>query len=178
MNIFSGDKSIYGRYAQIIKKYSRSNDTDAEEWKLSNGEDAASLAKIFNTYIDCLYAGAAIGLAKGIKIKESVPTQDKKMRANILASAWKNRQVDFMYLYRLMILTDKELNMTKDERVKKACSDIPESQEENEFNYFLQFAYGGLVELDKILGEIHDYTGLSNYASLVYSDLQDDDEEE
>ena len=125
-----------------------------------------------------MYAGAAIGLAKGIKIKESVPTQDKKMRANILASAWKNRQVDFMYLYRLMILTDKELNMTKDERVKKACSDIPESQEENEFNYFLQFAYGGLVELDKILGEIHDYTGLSNYASLVYSDLQDDDEEE
>ena len=178
MNIFSGDKSIYGRYAQIIKKYSRSNDTDAEEWKLSNGEDSATPAKIFNTYIDCLYAGAAIGLAKGIKIKDNALTQDKKMRANILASAWKNRQVDFIYLYRLMILTDKELNISKDERVKKACSDIPESQEENEFNYFLQFAYGGLIELDKMLGEIHDYTGLSNYASLVFSELQGDDEEE
>lgn len=177
MNIFSGDKSIYGKYAQIIKKYSRSNDTDAEEWKLSNGENAASQAKIFNTYIDCLYAGAAIGLAKNLRIKEQVPNQDKKMRANILASAWKNRQVDFMYLYRLMILTDKELNISKDERVKKACSDIPESQEENEFNYFLQFAYGGLIELDRILSEIHDYTGLSNYASTVFSELQDDDEE-
>ena len=177
MNIFSGDKSIYGKYAQIIKKYSRSNDTDAEEWKLSNGENAASLAKIFNTYIDCLYAGAAIGLAKNLRIKEQVLTQDKKMRANILASAWKNRQIDFMYLYRLMILTDKELNISKDERVKKACSDIPESQEENEFNYFLQFAYGGLIELDRMLSEIHDYTGLSNYASTVFSDLQDDDEE-
>ena len=99
------------------------------------------------------------------------------MRANILASAWKNRQVDFVYLYRLMILTDKELNISKDERVKKACSDIPESQEENEFNYFLQFAYGGLIELDRMLSEIHDYTGLSNYASAVFSDLQDDDEE-
>lgn len=177
MNIFSGDKSIYGKYAAIIKKYSRSSDTDAEEWKLSNGDDAGKPAKIFGTYIDCLYAGAAIGLAKGLKIKESISSLDKKMRANILASAWKNRQVDFMYLYRLMILTDKELKITKDERVKKACSDIPESQEDNEFNYFLQFAYGGLVELDKMLGEIHDYTGLSNFASSVYADLQDDEEE-
>lgn len=176
MNIFSGDKSIYGKYAEIIKKYSRSSDTDAPEWKLSNGENQAETVKIFNTYIDCLYAGAVLGLAKGKKIKESIQTQDKKIRANILASAWKNRQVDFIYLYRLMILTDKELNLSKDERVKKACTDIPESQEENEFNYFLQFAYGGLMELDKELSEIHDYVGLCNYSSMVFSELQDDDE--
>lgn len=177
MNIFSGDKSIYGRYAAIIKKYSRSSDTDADEWKLSNGEDTAKPAKIFATYVDCLYAAAAIGLAKGLKIKDTSSSNDKKMRANILAAAWKNRQVDFMYLYRLMILTDEELNLSKDERVKKACTDIPENQEEFEFNYFLQFAYGGLVELDKMLGDISDYTGLSNYASSVFSNLQDDEEE-
>ncbi|MCI6215606.1 MAG: hypothetical protein MR659_00750 [Mollicutes bacterium] len=177
MNIFSGDKSIYGKYATIIKKYSRSNDPDAEEWKLSNGEDSAKSVKIFGTYVDCLYAAAAIGLSKSIKIKESSSSLDKKIRANILASAWKTRQVDFTYLYRLMILTDKDLNMTKDERVKKACSDTLDGQEENEFNYFLQFAYGGLIELDKTLSEIHDYTGLSNFASSLYIDLQDDEED-
>ena len=178
MNIFSGDKSIYGKYASIIKKYSRTNDADAEEWKLSNGEDSSQPVKLFGTYVDCLYAGAAIGLSKGLKIKESSSTIDKKMRANILASAWKNRQVDFIYLYRLMILTDKDLPLSKDERVKKACTDIPESQEDNEFNYFLQFAYGGLIELDKMLSDIQDYTGISNYVSSLYADLQTDEDED
>ena len=177
MNIFSGDKSIYGVYAAIIKKYSRTTDTDAEEWNVSNGEDSAKPVKIFATYIDCLYAAAALGLSKGLKIKEQLSANDKKMRANILASAWKTRQVDFMYLYRLMILTDKELPMSKDERVKKACSDIPESQEEMEFNYFLQFAYGGLIEMDKTFKDINDYTGLSNYSSTLYSELLDDEDE-
>lgn len=175
--IFSGDKSIYGKYAQIIKKYSKSSDADAEEWELSNGEDSPLPVKIFNTYIDCLYAGAAIGLAKKLKIKDFTLNQEVKMRANILASAWKNRQMDFMYLYQLMILTDKELNLSKDERIKKVFNDIPESQKEIEFNYFLQFAYGGLIELDKILSEIHDYIGLSNYASEIYNSLQGEEEE-
>ena len=49
MNIFSGDKSIYGKYASIIKKYSRTNDADAEEWKLSNGEDSSQPVKLFGT---------------------------------------------------------------------------------------------------------------------------------
>ena len=177
MDIFSGDKSIYGKYAQIIKKYSRSSDADAEEWKVSNGEESPKPFKIFSTYVDCLFAGASIGLAKGLKINEESSNLDKKMRANILAAAWKGRQIDFMYLYRLMILTDQDLPMSKDERVKKACGGDNEGTEEIEFNYFLSFAYGGLVEMDRMFSEVHDYSSASNLVSELYLELKGPEEE-
>lgn len=173
MNIFSGDLNIYGKYASIIKKYSRTQDTDAEEWKISNGEDGQKTTKIFNAFIDCLFCGAAIGLAKGLKIKDPIPSSEKKMKATIFAAAWKNRQVDYMYLYRLMLLVDKDLALSNDERVKKACADIPESAASNEMNYFLEFAYGGLVELDRMLSEVHDYTELSDFACSAYQEFAD-----
>ncbi len=176
MSIFSGDKSIYGEYAQIIKKYSKSADTDVEDWKLSDGEGSPQTVKIFATYIDCLYAAAAIGSAKHVKINDAELFPDKKMRANILAAAWKNRQVDFEYLYRLMVLTDPALSMSKDARVKKVCSDIPEAMEDEEFKYFLRFACAGLLEMEKMFGDINDYVGVSNLVSSVYCEIAEEEE--
>ena len=176
MSVFDGDKLIFGKYATIIKKYSRTSDQSAVQWKLSNGENSnKQVLNLFSSYIDCLYTAAALGLSKQIKIKEA---PDKSDKANILASAWKPRQMDFLYLYRLMILTDKDLPLTDEERAKKICDDIPEDQEEKEFNYFLQFAYGGLIELDKELSEIQDYVGLSNYVCSLAADIIDEDDED
>lgn len=175
MSIFSGDKSIYGQYAAIIKKYSKSTDADAEEWKVTNGENSPQTAKIFATYIDCLYAAAAIGLEKNVKVKDDNLFPDKKIRANILAGAWKNRQVDFEYLYRLMILTDSELSISDDARAKKVCTDIPEDRAEDEFKYFLRYACGGLLEMDKMFSGITDYVGVSNLISSIYCELTNEE---
>lgn len=176
MNIFSGDLSIYGRYATVIKKYSKTNDGDAEEWKISNGEDQAKPAKIFNAYVDCLYCAAAIGLAKRLKIKEPIPSSEKNTKANILASAWKNRAEGYTYLYRLMILTDEDLKLSNDDRVKKVCSDIPESEAQAEMDYFLSFAYGGLLEMDRMFSDVHSFAELADLACSVYEDFSDDED--
>ena len=177
MKMFSDDLSIYGEYARIIKKYTKTADGDADSWLLANGEDAPKSSKIFGTYIDCLYCGAAIGLAKKLKIQERPSASDKKMRANILASAWKSRQRDFNYLYILMVLTDPDLAITKDERVKKAFSDVPDSIADVEMEFFLSYAYGGLVELDHMLSDITSYADLANKICQICIDYKDPDEE-
>ena len=177
MKLFSDDLSIYGEYARIIKKYTKTADGDADSWLLANGEDAPKSSKIFGTYIDCLYCGAAIGLAKKKKIKAEISPSDKKMRANILASAWKSRQTDFNYLYILMVLTDPDLTISKDERVKKAFSDVPDSIADVEMEFFLSYAYGGLVELDRMLSDITSYTDLANKVCQICIDYKDPDEE-
>lgn len=176
MKMFSDDLSIYGEYARIIKKYTKTNDGDADTWLLTNGIDAATSCKIFGTYVDCLYCAAALGLAKKTKIVEK-PSSDKKMRANILAAAWKNRQRDFNYLYILMVLVDPDLQLTKDERVKKAFSEVPDSIADAEMDFFLQYAYGGLVELDKMLSDVTSYTELTNKICAICLDYTDEEDE-
>ena len=177
MKMFDDDLSIYGEYARIIKKYTKTADGDADVWLLENGEDAHKSSKIFGTYIDCLYCGAALGLAKKHKIKEKTASLDKKMRANILASAWKSRQRDFNYLYILMILTDPDLSITKDERVKKAFSDVPDAIADTEMEFFLSYAYGGLLELDRMLSDVSSYTDLANKVLQICVDYKDPDDE-
>jgi hypothetical protein len=171
--LFNDDVLIYGDYARIIKKLSATSDQDSEEWKVSNGIDSAVAQKPFGTYIDCLYAGAAIGLAKNAKIKQTdFSAIEKKSKASILSSAWRPRSKDFTYLYRLMLLTDPELELCKDERVKKAFTDVPESVTDIEFNYFLSYAYGGLVEVEKMFDKVHDYKEFSDLISTIVLEYQ------
>lgn len=180
MEFLNRDYLVYDRYADIIKKYSKdhsgSKDTDVEDWKITNGEDNATPRQIFSAYIDCLLSGAAIGLAKHRKIKDPGKL-DRSHKANILLSAWKSRRRDFEYLYRLMILTDPDLNLDKDQRVKKAFTDVPDAEANKEMEFFMQYAYGGLIELDNMLSEVKSYTDLCNVASRICTSFDDDEDE-
>ena len=169
MNMFSGDKYIYGEGARIIKKYSKSQDAEAEEWKLSNCDGGHESFKLFDSFIDCLYTATALGFLRNKKA--NVGDFDKKYRATIFAGAWMTRQMDFTRLYRLMVLTDKSINLSKDDRIKKISSEYSSDVENSEFNYFLEYSYGGLLELDSILTDIHDYNGLANFVSSIFSEL-------
>jgi hypothetical protein len=175
--LFESDASIYGNFARIIKKFSSTSDPESESWKVSDGDGSAAIRKPFGTYIDCLFAGAAIGLARNVKVKQTEFTSaEKKIKANILLSAWKDRVKEFTHLYQLMILTDPDLNLSKEERVKKAFDEVPESVVDNEFNYFLSYAYGGLVEMEKMFDQVHDYKEFSVLLSEIALEYQGDEE--
>jgi hypothetical protein len=176
-SLFNDDVYIFGDYSRIIKKFSSTSDKDSESWKVSNGNDAAEIQKPFGTYIDCLYAAAAIGLARNKKIKQdSFTAAEKKNHANILSSAWRDRSKDFFYLYRLMLLTDPDLSLSKDERVKKAFTDVPDAVANVELAYFLSYAYGGLVEMEKMFDAVHDYKEFADLLSTLVLEYQGDEE--
>ena len=180
MRLFDEDRLIFGPYAVILRKYCKSGERDSNspEWKISSGEDSGKPVKLFDAYIDCLYAAATIALAKRIKRKDPLAPAEKKDHVSILASAWKNRVTDFIYLYRLMILVDPDLELSKDERVKKAFSVVPDENTDHEFNFFLQYAYAGLEELDRLLTEVKTYTELANFACKTVLEYSGEDDEE
>lgn len=181
MRLFNEDRHVYGQYALILKKYCTNRqiekDPSAPEWKLGNGEDNAKPVVLFDAVIDCLYAAASLALARGLKKKE-LPAVDKKESVNILAGAWKNRTTDFIYLYRLMILMDPDLDLDKDARVKKAFTEVPDANTDYEFNFFLQYAYAGLEELDRMLSDVKTYTDLSNLACKTVLEYRGEEEED
>lgn len=180
MTLFNQDKIIYGKYAAILRKYSASHsgqDSSADQWKLSNGEENARPVVLFNAAVDLLYAAASLALARGLKLKE-LPVLDRKDDFSILAQAWKKRQSDFLYLYRLMILLDPDLPLDEDERVRKAFRDVQDDEADREFSFFLMYAYAGLDELDRMLSETQTYTDLANLASGLVLEYHSDDEEE
>jgi hypothetical protein len=175
--LFEDDVAIYGNFARIIKKFSSSSDSEDESWKISDGDGSATVQKPFGTYVDCLFAGAAIGLEKNTKIKQTeFSPAEKKMKASILLSALKARLQEFTHLYQLMILTDPDLGLSKEERAKKAFDEVPESMVDNEFNYFLSFAYGGLVKMEKMFDQVHDYKEFSVLLSEIALEYQGDEE--
>lgn len=98
------------------------------------------------------------------------------MKASILLSALKARLQEFTHLYQLMILTDPDLGLSKEERAKKAFDEVPESMVDNEFNYFLSFAYGGLVKMEKMFDQVHDYKEFSVLLSEIALEYQGDEE--
>lgn len=181
MRFFNDDYQIYGKYCDIIKKYSADHggekSPDSVDWKLGNGEDKPQAVKIFNAGIDCLYAAAALALQKRIKISEEEKL-DKSKKMNILASAWKNRYTDFLYLYRLMILVDPDLNLDKDQRVKRAFTDVQDGEAEYAMKLFLQYAYAGLLKLDEMLSSVKSYSDLCDFACRLCNDFEGDGEED
>lgn len=177
LDIFSGDHYVTGKFASIIKKYSFTPDKDAETWKISFENDKGEETKLFSSYIECVYTAASIGLKNGHRYseqEESVPSVDD--RANILSSAWRNWQNKFVELYRLMVLVDPSLNLSHEERLKKICGDFTEDQIAAEYKYFMSYAFGGLLDLDKDLSEIHDCSGLANFVSRAFSEIDDEED--
>ena len=177
LDIFSGDHSINGRFASLIKKYSDTTDKAAENWKISFENDKSEVIKLFSTYIECVYTAASIGLKNGHRYSEhedGVSSIDD--RANILSSVWRKWQNNFVELYRLMILVDPSLKLSREERLKKICGDFTKDQVDCEFKYFMSFVYGGLLDLDKELSEIHDCSGLANFVSRAFSEIDDEED--
>ena len=101
---------------------------------------------------------------------------ERKTRANILSSAWSSHSKELIYLYRLMLLTDPDLTLSKDERVRKAFMDVPESRTTTEFNYFLSYVYGGLKEMEQMFDKVHDYKAFADLISSIAIKLIGDEE--
>ena len=177
LDIFSGDHSINGKFAGIVKKYSNTLDKEADVWKISFENDESQVLNLFSSYIECIYTAAAIGLKNGHRYSEQEDgATNSGVKANILSSAWRNWQNNFVELYRLMVLVDSSLNLSHEERLKKICGDFTEDQVDCEFKYFMSFAYGGLLDLEKELSEIHDCSGLANFVSRAFSEIDDEED--
>lgn len=172
MDYFTGDKSVTGKYAAILRKYCNdhsgsNNQSISFVFNLKN--DKVPLT-VFNSFIDFLYAAGAFGLYLGKK-RPLIDTNNDRYKnekeANILANQWISRRKDFLHLYQLMVLSDPDLNLNSDDRVKLIFVDSNSSNEDKGYELFMQYACAGLEEFDKLFSNDKTYLDFATTISKI-----------
>jgi hypothetical protein len=160
---------FFGKYAQLIKKYSQSKQGDSSvDWIISDGEGKTGPAHLFSTYYSCLYAAAVLGLLEQRKIQPAADSIDRSaQKADVFADMIVSHHDQLVYLYKLMVLTDPEIQLSNDERVRKAFTSVPKEKETIEMDYFKEYIYGGLEIIDDLFGKASSYEDISNAVSRM-----------
>lgn len=108
--MFENDYTITGKHATFLKYMAVKNAKDDENI-------ATSSAKLFERYID-VYMNAAIW---GLLYSRTAPKDNTSDdRARIYADAFANERDNCVFLYRMVMLLDKSVDIDSEERVNRA----------------------------------------------------------
>lgn len=109
--MFENDYTITGKHATYLKYLAVKNSKEDDD------ATAPSAARLFERYID-VYMNAAIwGLLYSKTAKRDTLSDD---RARIYADAFANERDNCVFLYRMVMLLDKSVDLTPEERVDRA----------------------------------------------------------
>lgn len=108
--MFENDYTITGKHATYLKYMAAKNAKDDEN-------AATSSAKLFERYID-VYMNAAIW---GLLYSRTAPKDNSSDdRARIYADAFANERDNCVFLYRMVMLLDKSVDIESEERINRA----------------------------------------------------------
>ena len=165
--MFTKTIRLYGQYANILKKYVKANkDDDLVSFQLTNNDDGKpQKAYIFETMYQCLITAAILGM---IHDKREPESSDKETYATIFNEVLVKNNTTLKIIYEQMVLTDKHLDLSNDERIRKAFTPITgEENERKEEEYFLTFVRGGLLVLDEMFNKCQTYEDLANELTRI-----------
>jgi len=137
--MFENDYTITGKHATYLKYLAIKNSKEAV------GEEVNFSARIFERYID-VYMNAAIwGLLYSRTSKRDSSSDD---RARIYADAFANERENCVFLYRMVMLLDKSVELTPEERVDRAFRYDTQPEKEDLFKQnmelFNDYVRGGI----------------------------------
>ncbi len=137
--MFENDYTIYGKHATFLKFLAKKNSRDDQS------PDNPSAARIFERYIDVYMNAAVFGLLYSRTAKRDTTSVD---RARIYADAFAKERDNCIFLYRMVMLLDKTVELTPEERINRAFRyDVqPEKEEEFQRNLelFHDYVRGGI----------------------------------
>lgn len=108
--MFENDYTIRGKHATYLKYMAAKNAKDDEN-------AATSSAKLFERYID-VYMNAAIW---GLLYSRTAPKDNSSDdRARIYADVFANERDNCVFLYRMVMLLDKNVDIESEERINRA----------------------------------------------------------
>lgn len=108
--MFENDYTLTGKHATYLKLLAVKNVRD-------DVESTALSARIFERYIDVYMNAAVWGLMYSRTAKKDSDSGD---RARIYADAFANERENCVFLYRMVMLLDKTMDITPEERVNRA----------------------------------------------------------
>ncbi len=130
--MFERDYEIYGKHANYVK-FLKDND-------------------IFNRYIDVYMLGAIIGFKHNLKGEKDKELKD---RARIYADAFAQEKLVCEFIYRLIMLSEDEKNLSVEQRIDRAFrDDSSKNQDKHKKNMelFNSYVLGGIERI------YNDYT--------------------
>lgn len=161
--MFENDYNITGKHATYLKFLAAKNSgsKDAEQSSVVS-------AKIFERYID-VYMNAAIW---GLLYNRTAPKDNTSDdRARIYADAFAKERENCTFLYRMVMLLDKQTTISPEERINRAFRYDVQDNKKEEFaqnmELFHSYIRGGIEELyeqftegcstrDDYMGRIYD----------------------
>ncbi len=137
--MFENDYTINGKHATYLKFLAKKNIREDQS------PDNPAAARLFERYIDVYMNAAVFGLLYS-RISERDTTSDD--RARIYADAFANERENCVFLYRMVMLLDKNTELTSEERIDRAFryDTLPGKAEEFKQNMELFHGYvrGGI----------------------------------
>lgn len=133
--MFENDYTINGKHATYLKYIAKSKDNMNSPY-------------IFERYIDVYMNAAIFGLLYGRTVKKDNKSKD---RARIYADAFARERENCTFLYRLVMILDKTVPMSPEERVDRAFRDDADENATDKFNQnmelFNSYVLGGIEVL-------------------------------
>lgn len=108
--MFERDYTITGKHATYLKFLAVKNSKDDED-------AVTTSARIFERYIDVYMNGAIWGLLYSKTAPKDTTSDD---RARIYADAYAKERDNCIFLYRMVMLLDKSVDLTTEERLNRA----------------------------------------------------------
>ncbi|MDR0747171.1 MAG: hypothetical protein LBE89_04680 [Helicobacteraceae bacterium] len=109
-------------------------------------------AKLYERYIDVLMNGVVFGLLYNRTSQRDRESQD---RARVYADAFANCREDCMFLYRMVMLLDKNGDMSDEQTIDRAFRDDAEGSENEKvkgnLDVFFSYVLGGIEVLFETL---------------------------
>lgn len=155
--MFNNDIRLYGKHAEILKKYSKDN-SDANEYKfiLVDNENNQHSVYLFETMIGLFLCAAMIGI---IENKKSNADEKKSIYANIMTEQVLKYKKHLNRVYHFMVLTSEGNSV--DKKIKDAFTLREGSDDELEKQVY-SYAYAGLEIIDELFRNCRTYEDLAN----------------
>lgn len=137
--MFESDYTINGKHATYLKFLAKKNSRDDQ------GSDNPSAARLFERYIDVYMNAAVFGLLYSRTAKRDMASDD---RARVYADAFATERQNCVFLYRMVMLLDKTVDLTPEERLNRAFRYDSAPEKEVEFRQnmelFHDYVRGGI----------------------------------
>ena len=158
--MFKSQISLYGKHAELLKKYSRDKQGEKVVFSVTDNEGKQKEVFLFDNYIQ----GYMVSAMLGIYLRKSTPDDgNRSSEATIFADILTKKKGDLDTIVEFMILTEKEDN--PDKKIREAFSIDRENDAELE-RKVSGYVRGGLEVIDEWFGKCKTYEDIANQILL------------
>lgn len=156
--MFDKDIRIFGKHAEIIKKYSKDNSSESEyKFDLLDNEGKSHTSYIFETMIGLYMCAGMIGIIEGKKVNFS--SENKNIYANIMTEQVHKNKNNLNRVVQYMVLCSSE--GSADKRIKDAFR-LRDSNDIELEKELMSYCCAGLEIIDNWFKDCTTYENLAN----------------